>query len=233
MRVIATVLSLFVLWPGALEALDNLILQQLPDQRDGIYSDADCDACASFAQSSGQGFTCDDLFPCEDFVIQQVVIWGGYYPSGTPAAEDSFTIRFHQINTYSGATVFLGERVVVPSVRQGTGAKVFGVDEYRFVLDLDPPVPIQGRTFLIEVFNATASGGDSFFWESGFRDPGLRHWDVVWYSDSAPGSLWLPDAIDLSLALYGTTEVILTDGFESGDTRAWLTASGPGDEPGE
>jgi hypothetical protein len=231
MRAIATIPLLFAFWSAPLVAQDNLILQQLPDQRDGIYSDADCDACAGFAQSSGQGFTCDNLFPCEDLVVQQVVIWGGYYPSGVPAAEDSFTVRFHQINTYSGATALLGERVVVPSVRQGTGANVFGVDEYRFVLDLDPPVLIQGRSFLVEVFNETSSGGDSFFWASGVRDPGLRRWDLVWYSDSAPGLTWLPDAIDLSLALHGNTAVILTDGFESGDTRAWQTASGPGDEP--
>ena len=233
MRAIAAILLLFAIQPGVLEAQDNLILQQLPDQRDGIYSDADCDACANLAQSSGQGFTCDYMFPCEDFVIQQVVIWGGYYPSGTPGAEDLFTVRLHQINTYSGSTVLLGERVVVPSLREDTGADVFGVAEYRFVLDLDPPVPIQGRSYLVEVFNETSSSADSFFLESGFRDPGLRRWDLAWYSDSAPGSVWLPDATDLSLELHGTTAVILTDGFESGDTRAWQTASGPGDESGE
>lgn len=233
MRVTVAILFLFAVRPGVVEAQADLILQQLPDQRDGIYSEASCDACASLAQSSGQGFTCDNLFLCEDFLIQQVVIWGGYFPSGTPAAEDLFTVRLHQISTYSGSTVLLGERVVVPSLREDTGEEVFGVDEYRFVLDLDPPVPIYGRTFLVEVFNETPSGGDSFFWESGVRDPGLRYWDLVWYSDSAPGSAWLPDAIDLSLELRGNTAAILVDGFESGDTRAWQTASGPGEEPEE
>jgi hypothetical protein len=233
MRATAAVLLLLATWPGVLAAQDSLFLQQLPDQRDGIYSDAECDACPSLAQSSGQGFTCDNLFPCEDVVIRQVVIWGGYFPSGTPAAEDLFTVRFHQISPSSGATVFLGERVVVPSLREDTGSDVFGVDEYRFVLDLHPPVPIQGRIFLLEVFNETSSSTDSFFWESGSRSPDLRWWDLAWYSDAAPGSAWLPDAIDLSLELRGNTVVILADGFESGDTRAWKTASGPGDDAGE
>jgi hypothetical protein len=48
---------------------------------------------------------------------------------------------------------------------------LFGVDEYRFILNLPNPSTLSAGTYWVEICNDTTTITDDFFWKTGTLDP--------------------------------------------------------------
>ena len=102
-----------------------------------------------------------------------------------------------------------------------TGASLFGLDEYEYVIDLEPPLGLEGGTYWVEIYNNTTDSPDSWFWETGDADDCAGMSSAVW-SFELP-EVWLPLyppgdlALDIQCAgfcfgdLDGDNDVDLTD----------------------
>mgnify|MGYP001767152102 FL=1 len=183
-------------------------LAQAPDQANGIFSDANCDYCGQpqvladnvVISTGGVGVN-----------VNQIVIWGGYYPGNTPTSAP-FTIIFH----YDSAGVpggVLGQTSVLPSADVLTGVTLFGVSEHQVTLDF-PPVTLPDGTYFIEIYTDTGAGTDDWFWETGTLD--AAHGIVGQaYAVTAPGSGWAYDATqDMSITLNGELVPVELQSFD-------------------
>jgi hypothetical protein len=190
------------------------VLSQSPNQMGAYYSDAGCDSCASGSKVRADNFILDG--PRR---VKQIVIWGGYHPGNTPLAVDNFTVRIHQDNEGIPGTVVYCKNGIVPAERTDTGVNLFGVDEYRFTLNLPNPSTLPAGTYWVEIFNDTTSITDDFFWETGTPDA-INGITGSVYALEAPGTTWLmSSSVDLALlinaippkAMPGTQLLLLND----------------------
>lgn len=159
-------------------------LTQPPNQSNGLFSDSDCDICPN-----GQQVLADNFVLGSPLVVNQIVLWGGYHPGNTPLAVDDFTVIIHQDNVGIPGTVVYSESGIVPTERTDTGVDLFGVDEYRFTLDLPNPSTLPAGTYWVEIFNDTTGITDDFFWETGDQDTVNGILGSVWAVE-APGASW-------------------------------------------
>ncbi|GMU67227.1 MAG: hypothetical protein AMXMBFR36_35010 [Acidobacteriota bacterium] len=174
------------------------ILNQQPNQSNGIFTDASCGLCGSGAQVLAENFSLAGTTE-----IGQITMWTGYFSSNTPTTSDPFTVIIH--NDAAGAPgAIVYSETNVASTRQTTGVVLFGVDEYLHVLTLATPVTLPAGTYWIQIFNDTGVGGspDDFFWEVGDPDTVGNGLPGTVFSTTAPGSAWNPQpAIEFAVLL--------------------------------
>ncbi len=175
----------------------ELLLDQQPNQTNGIFTDVSCDLCGG-AQVLAENFAF-----AEPKTIGQIVLWSGYYPSDTPIDPDNITVIFHEdAGGLPGPVVAVESPVAYERVQ--TGIVLFGVHEWRHTLTLATPVALDPGNYWIEIYNDTGWGSDDFFWEAGNPDTiGNGLFDSA-VALEAPGVTWYyPVGYELALQLYG------------------------------
>jgi uncharacterized repeat protein (TIGR01451 family) len=176
----------------------TLLLDQAPNQSNGLFADADCGACGTGQQSIADNFVLNDTYS-----IEEIVIWSGYFP-GNSAPVDNLTVIFHQ-NTGGLPGAVISTESNVPSSRTQTGVILFGVNEWMTVMTLTNPVELTAGTYWVEIFNNTAGNADNYFWEVGNLDPvnGISNNS---FAQQTPGTTWLTGnpVSDNAVQIYGT-----------------------------
>lgn len=191
-----------------------LLLDQSPNQTNGIFSDADCNSCAATGmQSMAENFVLADTYE-----INRIVIWSGYFPNnGSPA--DDLDVLIHANN---GGTIGanISTESNVPSSRTQTGVVLFGVNEWMTVMTLTNPVQLGAGTYWLEVFNNTAGSPDSYFWEVADPDP-VAGLPGTLFSTATPGTGWNPASADyLATQIWGTPVLPPAPGIDISKTPA-------------
>jgi len=198
-----------------------LLLNQQPNQSNGVFSDADCDACGGGAQAIAEDFVL-----LADTTVSQIVFWGGYFPGNMiPGAPGTFDVTFHQDTANLPGANIDSQSVVATSVTT-TGVVLFGVNEVEIVLDL-VSVVLPAGTYWVEITTNTAGSTDSFFWEVGNLDGVAGRFNDA-FAFEVPGVNWLagnPTA-DNAVALCGT-------GTPSEQARFLVTKNFDDDNPAE
>jgi len=162
----------------------TVLINQPPNQTNGIFSDSDCGLCGS-----GQQSLADDFILAAAAEVSQIVLWGGYFPANQiPAPADAFTVIFHQ-----EAAGLPGGVIATPNVASvslvPTGVVLFGVSEVEIVLDIDP-VALGAGTYWVEIFTSTVGNTDQFFWEVGVLDGVSGRLNNA-FAQATPGVNWL------------------------------------------
>jgi PKD repeat protein len=171
----------------------EIILDQAPNQSNGIFSDASCDLCGG-PQVLAENFMVD-----QSVAVGQVIFWTGYYPGDVPIDPDHIKVIFHYDSGGLPGTAIYTE-ADVESERVQTGVMLFGVHEYMNTLTLAEPVFLDPGNYWVELYNDTGWGTDDFFWEAGNGDP-VYGLDGNGWSLAAPGESWMYEAGDLAIQL--------------------------------
>ena len=161
----------------------SLLLDQPPNQSNGIFSDAGCDGCTTGAQVIAENFTV-----AAPTFVGQIVMWGGYYSNDIPVDPDHFTVIFHEDSGGAPGTVIYTEADVAYT-RAQTGITLFGVHEWMHTLELASPVSLAPGNYWVEIYNDTGSSTDDYFWEVGDLDAANGLTGSAW-ATTAPGSGW-------------------------------------------
>jgi hypothetical protein len=197
---------------GAGEAFCDglLLLNQVPNRVNALFSDVDCDACGSVNPVQ---VAADNFVVSNDAFVSEVVIYVGYFPSDEPLAVDEWTVSFHT-NTANQPGFVLYTENNVSSSRAATGEVLFGVDEYRVVLTLETPVELLTGVYWLEVHNNSVESTETVFWVSGAAD--LNSLSGVVFASSYPATSWSPDKTDhFAMQLCDVlSDTIFKDGFD-------------------
>ena len=183
---------------GGCEVAGTVLIEQPPNQSNGIFTDADCDICGG-AQVLAENFV---LTATQ--TIDTIVLWTGYFPANIPLPVDNWTVIFHQdTGGLPGATI--STETGVPNSKVTTGLVLFGVNEYRDTLTLANPVTLGAGTWWIEAFNDSTGSTESVFWEVGDQDP-VNGISGSAFASEAPGVSWFAGG-DLAFCLVETAAV--------------------------
>lgn len=169
---------------GSCPSGGDVILDNLPNQSNGIFSDSVCNFCGGGAQVLAQPFTIPD-----DTIIDEIVIYGGFFPGNGPPASQMFRVLIHSDTAgLPGAT--LSDETVAPTSSTPTGVVLFNVDEYEVVLNITPVGLTVGTTYWLEIYDDVINP-DDWFWEVGDLDPGQPAGSG--FAFEAPGVTWTSD----------------------------------------
>ncbi|MFQ5501115.1 MAG: hypothetical protein ACE5EQ_02315 [Phycisphaerae bacterium] len=191
--------------PGSIERGPGVVVSQLPNQSNGIFSDADCDFCGTppTAQVLAEDF---NLFG--GATITSIRLWVGFFPDDLDPT-DNMTVIFH--NDDGGGlpgTVVGAVQSNAPTTRVSTGGVLFGVSEWEMTIDI-ADVTLTAGTYHVEIYNNTTTSTDSMFWEAGDMDAALGIMGQS-FAFEAPGSTWMRDgATDMAYELIGTADAVL------------------------
>ncbi len=172
------------------------------NQVNGVFADASCALCGTGQQTVAENFTA--TISNATTGIQELVMYGGYYPENIPNTTDNFTILVHSDAAGSPGAVIWTETGLEAASRVTTGIVLFGVDEYMFTFDLsaNPILLPSTGTYWVEIFNNSTQSGN-FFWETGNLDGTHGVAGSGWFT-TTPGTSWnLDPATDFSLTLNG------------------------------
>jgi len=186
--------------PAPLAPSASVLLNQPPNQVNGLFSDVGCDICGG-AQVIAENFTLS-----EGKLIGQIVFWTGYFSTDTPINPDTLTVIFHSDDAgLPGAALYTEANVAYERVQ--TGVVLFGVHEWKHTLTLGSPVALPPGNYWIEIYNDTGFGTDDFFWETGALDPANGLAGSA-FALTAPGSGWNYDAgTDLAIQLLEVPDI--------------------------
>jgi len=207
-----------------------VLLDQAPNQVNGVFSDCLCVACGSGMQVLADNFVVSTASPT--FGITEIVMWGGYFTENIPNTTDDFTITiFEDAAGIPGAVVYTAS-ALLPTTRVTTGVVLFGVDEYMFTFDYSAApimIPTNG-TYHIQVSNNSVESG-SFFWETADLDAtnGIAGQSFAF---ECPGVTWSYDALtDMAIQINGDDNIPVeltsfTASVNENDvTLNWVTAT--------
>jgi hypothetical protein len=170
----------------------NLILDQPPNQSNGLYIDLDCDACGSGTQVIGENFS----LPANN-TLGQFVIYTGYHPGNVPI-NDTWDLTVHNDNSGVPGTIAYTESDV-SATRTDTGVDLFGVDEYRVVLTPSSSIPLTAGTYWVEIHNDSTGSTDNVFWEIG--DTGTNSLAGNAFATQYPAVTWNTDNFELAIQI--------------------------------
>ena len=192
---------------------DVVHLNQPPNGVNGFFSDPACAICGTGQQSIADNFVINE--PGGAFRLEQIDMWGGYFPTNTANTTDNFQVLIHNDAGGVPGTVVFSLSGIQATNRVQTGVIVFGVNEwqYTFVLAAQPVLP--NGTYWLEIIDSTSANpsGDDFFWETGDNDPTHGLPDSV-FAVEAPGVTWNPNGgFDLSVQFNGTSVPVELQGF--------------------
>jgi uncharacterized repeat protein (TIGR01451 family) len=167
--------------PGA------ILIDQPPNQSNGIFSDANCDFCGG-AQVLAESFVL-----AADASIGQIAFWSGYFPGDVPTEPANLTVIFHaDAAGLPGAALYTENNVAYD--RAQTGVILFGVHEWINTLTLATPIFLPAGTYWVELYDDTGALTDDMFWETGDVDPVHGILGQA-FAFEAPGAIWNYDAI--------------------------------------
>jgi hypothetical protein len=175
------------------------LLNQTPNQSNGIFSEANCSICA------GPQVVAEQFTSSVDQDLCSISFWGGYFPTNTSPADD-FTLIVHQSSAGLPGAVVYSESSIGTS-RGLTGVSLFGVSEWQYTAIPASTISLlAGNTYWIEIYNDTVASADDWFWETGnLAAPGIAG---STFAFEAPGVNWGVDAAqDLALHLCSTPTV--------------------------
>lgn len=190
-------------------------LSQGPNAANGLFSDDTCGLCGTGQQSIAENFVVDT--GGVGYSIQELVFWGGYFPTDTANATDALTVRFlDDSGGAPGSNVLCSDGPSSP-MRAQTGVILFNVNEWVYTLTLAAPCVLADGTYWVEIFNSTAGnpGGDDWFWETGNLDPthGILNNS---FAVEVPGSTWMPGnpVSDMAIQLNGGVVPVELQSFD-------------------
>ncbi|HJS28771.1 MAG TPA: FixG Ig-like domain-containing protein, partial [Anaerolineales bacterium] len=184
---------------GSNAAPDAIILDQQPNQSNGIFADVGCDLCG------GPQVLADNFALSSTESIGEIVLWSGYFPGDVPIDPDTITVIFHQDSAGLPGTAVYTENDVAYS-RVQTGVILFGVHEWMHTLTLASPVTLSPGNYWVEIYNDTGFGTDDFFWEVGNPDTVGNGLPGSAFAFTAPGSGWNFDPVaDFAIQLVTVT----------------------------
>jgi len=140
------------------------------------------------------------------FDLEQVVIWGGYFPGNTPLTTDSFGVVIHQDAAGLPGAVVCSEPGIIPTSRTLTGhVWPNSVEQYTYTLDLASACSLTDGTYWAEVYNdsSAAVGNDRWNRDRGTLDP-VNGVDGDSYTFRTPPD-WYPATENAAMQLNGTT----------------------------
>jgi len=175
----------------------TVLIHQEPNKANGWMADSDCAMCATSQQSLS-----DNFMLARPMRVNQIVFWGGYYPENIPLSVDDFTVIIHRDDAGLPGTVVYSQNGIVPAARTDTCTNIFGVYEYKYILNLPSTPVLPAGIYWVEIFNDTTDNTDSFFWETGMLSPTSGIAGLVW-SAEAPGSAWKYIGQDLAMQING------------------------------
>ena len=194
-----------------IEGVLDSTLNQAPNQVNGLFSDEECDFCGNGVQVIAENFTVST--GGLGFDLEQIVMWGGYFPGDIPPAVDDFDVLVHTDAAGAPGTVICTETGIVPTSRTTTGVVLFGVSEYIVTLDLAVACNLADGTYWVEVYNNTGVGTDDWFWETGTLD-GVNGVPGSAWATEAPGAAWnLDGGTDIAVQLNGTVVPVELQSF--------------------
>ena len=162
-----------------------VVLEQPRNDDWDYYSDASCDTSeAGCPNVVAENFS----VPSTGASISEIVIWGGWYPTGTRESDD-WTVIFHaDAAGLPGAAVYTQANFTASSI-QDIG-EIFGVGYYEVTLGLTGDVDLSPGAHWVEIFHDSGDG-DFWFWVTGNMDPenGLPGFAEA---PEAPGVSWAP-----------------------------------------
>ena len=182
-----------------------VFLDQAPNQVNGLFADASCALCPTLQQSIADNFNATITNAVTG--ITELVIWGGYFPENIPNTTDNFTIILHSNSGGVPGAVLDSRTGLQATSRVTTGIVLFGVNEYMFTFNFNPPIMVPSTgMYWFEIFNNSTQSGN-FFWETGNLD--VTHGTVgsTWFT-TTPATQWNSDpATDLSLKVNGDNNI--------------------------
>ena len=186
----------------------DILLDQQPNAVNGFFNDSNCDLCPTGQQSIADNFVINS--PSGSAQLNQITIWGGYFPGNNPNATDDFDILIHtNAGSVPSGTIVFSVTGIPATTRAMTGVILFGVDEWIYDFILAAPPTLVNGTYWLEIFNNTAPNpGNDEFWETGNLD-GTHGIPNGAFSTSTPGAAWNTNPGESSVILTGTIPVTL------------------------
>jgi hypothetical protein len=185
-------------------------LNQVPDQSNGVFSDVGCDICGSGVQVLGDNFIVSTAGMGYD--LDQVILWGGYYPNDVPVVAPFDFYVFPDAGGIPGAASVCSFIGITPTSDTLTGLVLFGVSEHLMQFDFTPCNLADG-TYWLQLFTDTGFGTDDFFWEAGVVDPVNGIAGSVWATEQ-PAVTWNIDVdTDMAVQITGTTVPVELQSF--------------------
>jgi hypothetical protein len=183
-------------------------LLQAPNQVNGVFADASCALCGTGQQTVAENFNA--TISNATTGINELIMYGGYYPENIPNTTDNFTILIHSNNGGSPGTVIWSQSNLQATSRVTTGVVLFNVNEYKFTFDFTAAnaimLPSTGM-YWVEIFNNSVESGN-FFWETGNLDATHGVAGSGWYT-TTPGTSWnLDPATDFALTVNGDDAIV-------------------------
>jgi hypothetical protein len=171
-------------------------LDQQPNQVNGLFADNCCDICA------GVQYIAEAFMWTFDGTLEAIEFWGGYYPGNVPLEPDIFTVNIREDDGAGNPGAILYSFAGIPADdRVDTGVDLFGVDEYKYVINLAGVALTAGGPYYVDLYNSTCDNTDDWFWETGDNDPAHplgQHWSPV----DPPDGAWNYDSsMDMALVL--------------------------------
>ena len=210
-------------WPA------DVLLDQPPNQVNGLFADETCSLCPTGQQTVADNFVYTGYFYNG---IEEIVIWGGYYPEDIPNTTDDFTIILHADAGGQPGAVIDSLSGLQPSSRVQTGVILFGTHEYMFTFEMlfGFFLPTGNATYWIELFNNSSPSGN-FYWETGNLDATHGVAGSAWYT-TTPGTNWNYDPVtDMSILVKTwqliPVELVSFQGSANGSdvNLNWMTAT--------
>ena len=188
----------------------DILLDQQPNAVNGFFNDSDCNLCPTGQQSIADNFVVNS--PTGSVQLNQITIWGGYFPGNTPNATDDFDILIHNnVGGLPGPTIIFSVLGIPATSRVQTGVVLFGVDEWMFDFVLGAPPTLPNGTYWLEIFNNTVTNpGSDMFWETGNLDP-VHGSPNAAFAQQTPGTTWLSNPGENAVVLTGVIPVTLQD----------------------
>jgi len=194
---------------GMSEGPDTMLLQA-PNQVNGLFSDIGCAICGTGIQIVGDNFVVSS--GGVGFDLDEIFIWGGYYPGDTPVAAPFDIYIYHDDAGGPGAVAcsILG---TTPASDVLTGMVLFGVSEHHIQFTF-APCNLADGTYWVSLYTDTSSSADDFFWETGNLDPANGILGSVWSPTDPPAPWNFDGATDLSIEITGTVVPVELQSFD-------------------
>ncbi len=190
-------------------------VDQPPDRAGSLFSDLDCDGCASSPHVVAENFTL-----ATDESIDEIRFWGVYFGDGVAPPADRFTVI---LRDDAGGLPGTAIRTIGPApatTRTITGNQVAGLDEHEYTIDLDPNQDLAAATYWVEIYNDT--GGCPWDCGDGNDDVGIGDFLAVLGTWGQVGA-----ACDLDGGGVGITEFLKIIGnWGPCPDKAWAWETG-------
>lgn len=183
----------------------NVLVQQPRDEFGG------CDTAEAGVQRVAENFRLVD-----GRKIACLEILGYYWPNNDPPPTSIFDVVFRGVANDGAPGAVIHEDRGLRVQRQKTGTVSFGLEEWRFTIELPNAVELAAGNYFAEVIGSAPTDG-SVCWIGGRLDPAAGLNGMAFDNTGQ----WSLGTWDLAFKLFEAKTEIFMDGFESGTTEKW------------